>query len=87
MIHARRIIRQRCDAYISYVIDKRQEPIELEDIPVVNEFPNVFPDELSGLPTDREIEFAIDLTLGTKPVSKAPYRMAPVEMEELVRIL
>ena len=44
---------------------------------------DVFPDELPGLPPDREIEFAIDLAPGTEPVSKAPYRMAPVEMKEL----
>ena len=50
---------------------------------MVNEFSDVFPDELPGLPPDREIEFAIDLAPGTEPVSKAPYRMAPVEMKEL----
>ena len=50
---------------------------------MVNEFPDVFPDELPGLPPDREIEFAIDLAPGTEPVSKAPYRMAPIEMKEL----
>ena len=53
----------------------------------MNEFPDVFPDELPGLPPDREIEFAIDLEPGTEPVSKAPYRMAPVEMKELARQL
>ncbi|XP_063950154.1 uncharacterized protein LOC135152907 [Daucus carota subsp. sativus] len=62
---------------------KSRELVKLEDIPVVNEFPDVFPDELPGLPPDREIEFAIDLAPGTEPVSKAPYRMAPVEMKEL----
>ena len=55
----------------------------MEDVPVVNEFPNVFPAELLGLPPDREKEFAIELAPGTEPVSKAPYRMAPVEMKEL----
>ena len=49
----------------------------------MNEFPEVFPGELPGLPPDREIEFAIELAPGTEPVSKAPYRMAPVEMKEL----
>ena len=50
---------------------------------VVQEFPNVFPDDLPGLPPDREIEFGIDILLGTTLVSKAPYRMAPVELQEL----
>ena len=68
-----------------YVIDRSQEPAKLEDISVVNEFPDVFPDELPGLPPDREIEFTIDLARGTEPVSKAPYRMEPVEMKELAK--
>ena len=72
---------------MAYVIDRSQEPAKLEDIPVVNEFPDVFPDELPGLPPDREIEFAIVLAPGTEPVSKAPYRMAPVEMKELANQL
>ena len=83
MIQTKRLLRQGCEAYIAYVTDQSREIVKLEDIPVVNEFPDVFPDELPGLPPDREIEFAIDLAPGTEPVSKAPYRMAPVEMKEL----
>ena len=67
------------------MIDRSHEPAKLEDIPVVNKFPDVFSEELPGLPPDREIEFAIDLAPGTEPVSKAPYRMAPVEMKELAK--
>ncbi|XP_017250756.1 uncharacterized protein LOC108221385 [Daucus carota subsp. sativus] len=67
--------------------NKKSGTNKLEDIHVVNEFPDVFPDELPGPPPDREIEFAIDLAPGTKPVSKAPYRMAPVEMKELAKRL
>ena len=83
MIQTKRLLRQGCEAYIAYVTDQSRELVKLEDIPVVNEFPDVFPDELPGIPPDREIEFAIDLAPGTEPVSKAPYRMAPVEMKEL----
>nr|GFC88507.1 RNA-directed DNA polymerase like [Tanacetum cinerariifolium] len=50
---------------------------------VVREFANVFPDELPGLPPAREIEFGIELIPGAKPISKAPYHMAPVELKEL----
>jgi len=57
--------------------------LKLEDIPIVREFPDVFPEDLSGLPPDREIEFSIDLLPGSSPISKAPYRMAPVELREL----
>ncbi|KAL8135020.1 hypothetical protein AgCh_009885 [Apium graveolens] len=63
--------------------DVNKEGLRIEDIPVVCKFQDVFPDELPGLPPDREIEFTIDLALGIEPVSKAPYRMALVEMKEL----
>ena len=52
-------------------------------IPVVHEFEDVFPDEVSRLPPHREMEFFIDLVPGTGPVSMAPYRMAPAELVEL----
>nr|GEV51632.1 retrotransposon protein, putative, Ty3-gypsy subclass [Tanacetum cinerariifolium] len=55
----------------------------LESHPVVQNFLNVFPDELPGLPPEREVEFTIDLIPGAQPISKAPYRMAPVELKEL----
>jgi hypothetical protein len=56
---------------------------KLEDIPVVNEFQDVFPQELPGMPPDREIEFTIDLILGTTPIAQAPYKMGPKELVEL----
>ncbi|GKA19564.1 putative reverse transcriptase domain-containing protein [Tanacetum coccineum] len=54
-----------------------------EEIVVVIEFPEVFPDDLSGLPPIREIEFQIELIPGATPVAKSPYRLAPSELEEL----
>jgi hypothetical protein len=56
---------------------------KLEDILVVNEFMDVFPQELPGMPPDREIEFTIDLKPGTTPISQAPYEMGPKELKEL----
>ncbi|WVZ80915.1 hypothetical protein U9M48_028350 [Paspalum notatum var. saurae] len=56
---------------------------EIKKIPVVREFPDVFPEELPGLPPDRDVEFKIDLVPGTAPVSRRPYRMAPDELKEL----
>ena len=55
----------------------------IEQIPVVREYPEVFPKEFIGFPLEREVEFSIDLVLGSSPISKAPYRMAPVELAEL----
>src|SRR3954463_16123996 len=56
---------------------------DLEDIPVVRDFPDVFPEELSGMPPDRCVEFIVDLIPGTAPTSRRPYRMAPHELAEL----
>ena len=53
------------------------------DFPVVQEFSEVFPDDITDLPMEREVEFAIDLVLGTSPISIAPYRMSATELGEL----
>ena len=59
--------------------------LPLKKIQVVQEYADVFPDELSGIPPDRDIEFAIELQPGTTPISKRPYRMPPAELVELKR--
>ncbi|WVZ52053.1 LOW QUALITY PROTEIN: hypothetical protein U9M48_003148 [Paspalum notatum var. saurae] len=56
---------------------------EIRKIPVVCDFPDVFPEELPRLPPDRDVEFKIDLIPGTAPISRRPYRMAPDELKEL----
>nr|GFC81074.1 putative reverse transcriptase domain-containing protein [Tanacetum cinerariifolium] len=60
---------------------------KLKDIPVVREFPDVFPEDLSGLPPSREVEFRIDLIHGAMPVAKSPYQLAPTKMQELANQL
>jgi hypothetical protein len=57
--------------------------LKLEDIHVIREFPDVFPDDLPGMPPERAIKFKIELQPGTAPIAKAPYKMSPVEMKEL----
>ena len=59
----------------------------LEGVPVVNEYPDVFPEELPGMPPDRDIEFVIELIPGTSPIAKRPYRMAASELAELKKQL
>jgi hypothetical protein len=56
---------------------------DLEDIRVVNEFPDVFLEDLPGMPPDRDIEFSIELIPGTAPISKRPYRMDVKDLAEL----
>ncbi|GKB63271.1 putative reverse transcriptase domain-containing protein, partial [Tanacetum coccineum] len=55
----------------------------LEDVPVIRDFPEVFPDDLPGLPPPRQVEFKIELVPGAAPVARAPYRLAPSELKEL----
>ena len=63
------------------------EAKSLEEVPVVNEYPDVFPEELPRMPPDRDIDFVIDLVLGTSPIAKRPYRMAASELAELKKQL
>ncbi|GKA21407.1 putative reverse transcriptase domain-containing protein [Tanacetum coccineum] len=65
------------------IMEKESDEKRLEDIPVVREFPEVFPENLPGLPLVRQIEFQIDLMPGAAPVAQAPYKLAPSEMQEL----
>ncbi|XP_056165622.1 uncharacterized protein LOC130137713 [Syzygium oleosum] len=82
-LQAKKLLRKGCSGYLACVKDTSKVVAKLEDVPVVREFPNVFPENLPGLPLDREIEFCIELMPGTAPISKAPYRMAPTELKEL----
>ncbi|KAJ9547521.1 hypothetical protein OSB04_020064 [Centaurea solstitialis] len=76
-------LRKDCVAFMAHVIDKKTEEKSIQDIPVVREFPEVFPEELPGLPPPRQVEFHIDLVPGAGPIAKSPYRLAPSEMQEL----
>ncbi|GJR92536.1 putative nucleotidyltransferase, ribonuclease H [Tanacetum coccineum] len=69
--------------FLASIKDTSLDGPRLESHPVVRNFPDVFPDELPGLPPEREVEFTIELIPGAQPISKAPYRMAPVELKEL----
>lgn len=82
-VEARKLVRKGCPAYLAHVVDVKIVEKKLEDVPVVQEFEDVFPDDLPGLPLDREFEFAIDLVPNTAPISIPPYRMAPAELKEL----
>ncbi|GKB71396.1 putative reverse transcriptase domain-containing protein [Tanacetum coccineum] len=65
------------------VMEKKLDERQLEDIPVVREFPEVFLEDLLGLPPVRQVEFQIDLMPRAEPLARAPYRLAPSEMQEL----
>ena len=83
VIKANKMLRKACQGYLVYAIESANSEMQLAEVPVVNEFFDVFPEDLPGLPPDREIEFEIELAPGTEPISIAPYRMAPAELKEL----
>ncbi|GJT66247.1 putative reverse transcriptase domain-containing protein [Tanacetum coccineum] len=68
-------------------IEDRLEKKQLEDVPIVRNFPKIFREDLSGLPPTQQVEFQIDLIPGVAPVARAPYRLAPSEMKELLEQL
>ncbi|XP_074291156.1 uncharacterized protein LOC141617927 [Silene latifolia] len=80
-------LRKRCTLILCHVRDTRVEEPSATEIPVVSEFGDVFPEEISGLPPKRDIDFTVELTPGTEPISKTPYRMGPKELEELKKQL
>nr|GEV62335.1 putative reverse transcriptase domain-containing protein [Tanacetum cinerariifolium] len=67
---------------VHVMIDKSEEK-RLENVPIVQDFSEVFPEDLPGLPPTRQMEFQIDLIPGAAPIARAPYRLAPSEMKEL----
>ena len=83
VIQVGKLLRDGCQGFLACVVEAPKEELKLEQIPVVCEYPEVFPKDLSGLPPEREVEFAIELVPGTTPLSKAPYRMTPSELVEL----
>ncbi|XP_027103084.1 uncharacterized protein [Coffea arabica] len=82
-IRVRKILSKGAQGYLAFLINTSSDKVNLEDMSVVKDFPNVFPDELESLPPEREITFKIDITPGVAPISKTPYRMASAELKEL----
>nr|GEW35978.1 hypothetical protein [Tanacetum cinerariifolium] len=76
-----------CHVFLAHVTTKKTEDKsegkQLEDVPIVRDFPEVFIEDLLGLPPTRQVEFHIDLIPSDAPVTRAPYRLAPFEMKEL----
>ncbi|GJT99733.1 hypothetical protein Tco_1110072 [Tanacetum coccineum] len=80
-------IEKGCQVYLAQVTCKKaedkSEERRLKDVPIVREFSEVFPEDLPGLLPAQQVEFQIDLVPGAAPVARAPYRLAPTEMQEL----
>jgi hypothetical protein len=81
-MQATQLLKQGFSGFLACVTKEAVEA-KIEEIPIVRDFANVFPKELPELPPDKEIEFTIELLPGIGPISKAPYRMAPLKLREL----
>ncbi|XP_062075562.1 uncharacterized protein LOC133779640 [Humulus lupulus] len=83
-LKATKLLDDRCINYLANIIDKdRESKLQPTEVAVVCKFLEVFPKDLPRIPLDREVEFKIELIPDTAPISKEPYRMAPVELKEL----
>ena len=78
-----KMLHKGSQGYLAFVVETGKKGTILDEIPVVREFPDMFPDDITGLPPEREVEFTIDLIPGTEPISIPPYKMAPAELREL----
>ncbi|KAF5813671.1 putative nucleotidyltransferase, Ribonuclease H [Helianthus annuus] len=85
--HARKYLRKNYVAFLAHVTADKDQGKSIQDIPVVRDYPELFPEELPGLPPARQVEFRIDLVPGANPIARAPYRLAPSEMQELSKQL
>ncbi|GJR82947.1 putative reverse transcriptase domain-containing protein [Tanacetum coccineum] len=88
---AQEYLSKGCDVFLAHITTKEAkdglEGKRLEDVPIVRDFPEVFPEDLLGIPPARQAEFQIDLVPGATPVARAPYRLASSEMKELAEQL
>nr|GFA91195.1 hypothetical protein [Tanacetum cinerariifolium] len=80
-----------CQIFLAQISTKKEEDKsegkQIKDVPIIRDFPEVFPEDLPGLPLARLVEFQIDLIPGAAPVARAPYRLAPSEMKKLLKQL
>ena len=83
-MHLKKLCSEGCQLYATHVLEVAEnETPRLEDFHVLQEFRDVFPDEILGLPPKRDIDLTIELILGAALVSKTPYRMSMPEMLEM----
>nr|GEU91838.1 putative reverse transcriptase domain-containing protein [Tanacetum cinerariifolium] len=82
-IKARKYIERGSQLFLAQVTETEPTKKQLQDVPVICNFPEVFPDDLPGLPPPRQVEFKIELIPDTAPVARAPYHLAPSKLKEL----
>ncbi|KAI3667584.1 hypothetical protein L6452_42650 [Arctium lappa] len=83
-LKARKFLAKGYPSYLAFMVDATKEKKTVENVKVVRDFPDVFPEDLPGLPPERQVEFQISLSPGAAPIARAPYRLAPTEMKEMM---
>ena len=84
IMRARRCLGKGCEGFLAYVINAKKGSSGVFNVPVVKKYPEVFPDDLTELPQDRQVEFRIDLVPEAAHIAQVPYRLAPAEMKEMM---
>lgn len=82
-VRARKLLNKGCVGRLSYVLNSDNDETRLSDISVVKEFLDVFPEELLGLPPDRQVKVSINTFSKVPPIAQPPYKMASIELNEL----
>ena len=82
-MQAQRLLRKGCEAFLALVLDCKRGQVDVEKIPIVKEFPDMFLEELPGIPPEREVDLSIEVVHGITPISMTPYHMDPTELKEL----
>ncbi|GJY48382.1 putative reverse transcriptase domain-containing protein [Tanacetum coccineum] len=82
-IKAHKYVERGCHLFLAHVMENKSKEKRMKDVPIIHDFPEVFPEELPRLLPPRQVEFQIDLVPGDAPVARSPYRLAPSEMREL----
>ncbi|GJS80182.1 hypothetical protein Tco_0730063 [Tanacetum coccineum] len=85
-LKARTLLSHGCEGFLATIHDTTSDISSIHDQPIVSEFQDVFPEELPGIPPIRDVEFNIELIPGAEPISKAPYRMAPIELKDVATV-
>ena len=77
-------MRKGCETFLALILDSKRGQVDVENIPLVREFSDVFLEELPSIPLEREVDLSIEIIPVTAPISRAPYRMALSELKELI---
>ncbi|XP_023771696.1 uncharacterized protein LOC111920359 [Lactuca sativa] len=86
-IKAQKCLLKKNYTFLAHIVDKTKEEINPHNIPMLCDFPDIFPEDLPGIPLEKQVEFRIDFVSGATPIAKLPYRLAPTEMKRIIKLI